>query len=132
MNEKNVLNLFHVYCGFAVLISCLGLFGLATYTSQQRTKEIGIRKVLGASVSGILMLLSKDFIKLILLASIIASAISYVALNQWLQGFAYRVAMGWEIFFISGSLVTFIGILTTCYKSRQAATVNPVESLRLD
>ena len=131
-NEKNVMNLFHVYCGFAILISCLGLFGLATYTAQQRTKEIGIRKVLGASVSGILMLLSKDFIKLILFASIAASAISYVALNQWLQGFAYHVDMSWGIFFISGFLVTFIGVITIGYKSRQAATANPVESLRLE
>ena len=128
--DKNVTNLFYVFCGFAILISCLGLFGVAAFTAQQRTKEIGIRKVLGASVSGILLLLSKDFIKLILFASIVSSAISYAALNQWLQEFAYRIDLGWELFVASGVAVTGIGILTISYKSRQVAAANPVNSLR--
>ncbi len=130
--DKNVVNLFHVYCGFAVMISCLGLFGLASFTVQQRTKEIGIRKILGASVSNILLLLSQDFIKLILIASIISGVISYAALSEWLQGFAYRVDIGWELFVASGAAITLIGILTISYKSRQAATVNPVKSLRAE
>lgn len=130
MNDKNVVNLFHVYCGFAILISCLGLFGLASFTVQQRTKEIGIRKILGASVSGILMLLSKDFIKLILIAGIVSGVISYSALSQWLLGFAYHIEMGWEVFIVSGAAVTFIAMLTIGYKSRNAATANPVNSLR--
>ena len=130
--DKNVVNLFHVYCGFAILISCLGLFGLASFTVQQRTKEIGIRKTLGASVTGILILLSKDFVKLILLAGIISGIISYALLTQWLLGFAYRVDLGWEIFIVSGAAVALIGILAISYKSRQAATANPVNSLRTE
>jgi len=129
-NDKNVINLFYFYCGLAILISCLGLFGLATLTVQQRTKEIGIRKVLGASVSGILVLLTKDFIKLIVFASIVSTVVSYMALNQWLEGFAYRIDLGWELFVVSGIVIMCIGILTIGYKSGQAATANPVNSLR--
>ena len=114
----------------AVIVSCLGLFGLSIYTIGQRIKEIGIRKVLGASVGGIVVLLSKDFLKLVLLAILIASPIAWYATQQWLADFAYKIEVGWWIFLISGSIVIVIALLTISFQSILAALMNPVKSLR--
>jgi len=116
----------------AILISCLGLFGLAAFATTQRTKEIGIRKVLGASVKQIVGLLSKDFIKLVLIAIIIASPIAYYFMNQWLQDFAYRINIEWWIFALAGIIAIAIALLTVSYQAIKAAIANPVKSLRTE
>jgi ABC-type antimicrobial peptide transport system permease subunit len=116
----------------AIIISCLGLFGLASFTTEQRTKEIGIRKVLGATVGNILLLLTKDFIKWVLIASIIAWPIGYFAMSKWLQDFAYRTNIGIVNFIISALLAMTIALLTVSYQSIKAALANPVESLRYE
>lgn len=113
-----------------ILISCLGLFGLAAFTAEQRTKEIGIRKVLGASVASIVTLLSKDFLKLVLIAIVIASPVAWYAMNRWLQDFAYKIAIEWWVFAGAGLLAIGIALLTVSFQSVKAALVNPVKSLR--
>ncbi|GAB3995479.1 ABC transporter permease [Spirosoma daeguense] len=114
----------------AILISCMGLFGLALFTAEQRTKEIGVRKVLGASVSSIVVLLSKDFLKLVVIALIIASPIAWWAMNQWLKDFAYKVDIAWWVFALAGLLSVGIALVTVSFQSIRAALVNPVKSLR--
>ncbi|MCY7360360.1 MAG: ABC transporter permease, partial [Rudanella sp.] len=114
----------------AVLVACLGLLGLATFTAQQRTKEIGVRKVLGASVSSIVALLSKDFLKLVLIAIVIASPIAWWAMNRWLQDFAYKIDIEWWVFALAGLLAVGIALLTVSFQSVKAALMNPVKSLR--
>lgn len=121
---------FLVFTGIAIFISCLGLFGLATFVAKQRTKEIGIRKVLGESVAGIVQLLSKDFIKLVLLALVIASPLAWWAINQWLQGFAYRINIEWWVFVVAGLAAVVIAQLTVSFQAIRAAVANPVDSLR--
>ncbi|HEY4154326.1 MAG TPA: FtsX-like permease family protein, partial [Puia sp.] len=108
----------------------LGLFGLSTFMAQQRVKEIGVRKVLGASVSGIVLLLSKDFIKLILMAVVIAVPLCWWAMNQWLQGFAYRITIGPVVFLEAGMVSLSIALATMAWRSVKAALNNPVNSLR--
>ena len=114
----------------AILISCLGLFGLATHAAAQRIKEIGIRKVLGASILGIIQLLSKDFLKLVLIALIVASPIAWWVLDKWLDNFVFRINIEWWVFVLTGVLAIFIAFLTVSYQSIKAALANPVESLR--
>ncbi len=114
----------------AILISCLGLFGLATFTAEQRTKEIGVRKVLGASVASIVDLLSKDFVKLVLIAIIIASPIAWYVMNAWLADFAYKIDIAWWYFALAGGLAVGIALLTVSFQSVRAALANPVDSLR--
>ena len=116
--------------GLIILIACLGLFGLAALTAEQRTREIGIRKVLGASVSGIVALLSKDFLKLVVIAILIATPIAWYATDLWLQGFAYRIDIGWGVFVLAGLLAVGIALFTVSFQSVKAAVRNPVESLR--
>lgn len=116
----------------AIVIACLGLFGLAAFMAEQHTKEIGIRKVLGASTSSIVMLLSNDFIKLVGVAFVVATPIAYLAMNQWLEGFVYRVETGVSVFVLAGSLALLIALLTVSYQSIRAALADPVESLRYD
>ena len=116
----------------AILIACLGLFGLAAFTAEQRTKEIGIRKVLGATVAGIFLLLSKDFMRLALIAVIIAIPIAYFALTEWLQNFAYHIAVGATAILISAALAMIILLLTISYQAIKSALVNPVKSLRYE
>jgi len=118
--------------GFAIFISCLGLFGLASFNAEQRTKEIGIRKVLGSSVSRIVMLLSKDLTKLVLLANIIAWPVAWFSLNRWLQSFLYRTHINLDIFIIAGAITLIIALFTVSYHSIKAATANPVETLRYE
>ena len=114
----------------AILIACLGLFGLAAFTAEQRTKEIGVRKVLGASVVSITALLSKDFLKLVLVALVIAAPVAWYFLDGWLQSYAYHIAMPWWIFGVAGLLAILVAFLTVSYQSIKAAVVNPVKSLR--
>jgi ABC-type antimicrobial peptide transport system permease subunit len=114
----------------AILVSCLGLFGLATYTAEKRTKEIGVRKVLGASVAHIILLFSKDFLKLVALSFVIASPLAWYAMNIWLQDFAYSIDIEWWIFLITALLLVSITSLTVSFQAIKAAFVNPVESLR--
>ena len=130
--EQQMSHVFQIFSGLAILIACLGLFGLAAFTTQQRTKEIGIRKILGASVSGIVCLLSKDFLKLVLIANIIAWPIAYYAMNQWLQSFAYRIDLGISTFILSGLIALLIALLTVSYQAIKAARANPVEALRYE
>lgn len=114
----------------AIFVSCLGLFGLATFTAEQRTKEIGIRKVLGASIVGITALLSSSFLKLVLLAIALAAPVAYYGMNLWLQDFAYRIELQWWVFVLAGVLAMLIAFLTVGWQSVKAALANPVESLR--
>ena len=116
----------------AIFISCMGLFGLITFTTEQRTKEIGVRKILGASVRGITMMLCKDFVMLVLISIIIASPIAWYFMQQWLIGFPYRVAISWWIFIIAGFAAIAIALLTVSYQAIKAATANPVKSLRTE
>ena len=130
--EQQMSHVFQIFSGLAILIACLGLFGLAAFTTQQRTKEIGIRKILGASVSGIVCLLSKDFLKLVLIANIIAWPIAYYAMDQWLQSFAYRINLGIGTFILSSLIALLIALLTVSYQAIKAARANPVEALRYE
>lgn len=113
-----------------ILIACLGLFGLATYAAEQRIKEIGIRKVLGASVSSIISMLSKDFVKLVLVAAVIAFPVAAWAMHQWLQDFAYQVGLQWWVFLVAGGAALFIALFTVSFQAIKAALSNPVKSLR--
>jgi putative ABC transport system permease protein len=115
-----------------IFISCLGLLGLASFTAEQRTKEIGIRKVLGSTVAGVAVLLSKEFIKWVLLANLIAWPVAYLAVHRWLENFAIRTRIGWEIFLLSGCMALVISLVTVCYQSIKAAVANPVDSLRYE
>ena len=131
-SEQRLGQIFSYFTFIAVFISCLGLFGLASFTAEQRTKEIGIRKVLGDSVSGILMLLSRDFVKWVIVANVIAIPIAYTAMNRWLQNFAYRTHMGIRTFLISITMALIIALISVSYQSVKAATANPVDSLRYE
>ena len=114
----------------AIIISCLGLFGLASYSAEIRVKEIGIRKVLGASVQNVVSLLSRDFIKLVLIANLIAWPLAWLALNKWLQDFAYRININWWIFIAAGISAVLIALLTVSFQAIKAAIANPIKSLR--
>jgi putative ABC transport system permease protein len=129
-DEKRTATLASLFAALAIFISCLGLFGLAAYMAEARIKEIGIRKVLGASVSNITTLLSKDFLKLVLIALIIASPLAWYAMNRWLSDFDYRVTISWWTFAVAGALALLIALLTVCYQAIKAALRNPVRSLR--
>ncbi|MFD2933672.1 ABC transporter permease [Spirosoma flavum] len=129
-SEQQTGFLFTVFAVIAILISCLGLFGLAAYTAQVRTREIGVRKVLGASITGIIQLLAKDFIKLVLIAIVIAVPIAWWSMNHWLQDFAYRIDIKWWMFAIAGLLALTIALLTVSFQSIKAALMNPIKSLR--
>ena len=115
-----------------IFISCMGLFGLAMFSAERRTKEIGIRKVLGASVANITAMLSKDFLILVLIAFLVASPIAWYCMNQWLQGFAYRVSISWWIFALAGSAAILIALITVSFQAIKAALANPVKSLRTE
>jgi putative ABC transport system permease protein len=130
LNEDRFEKLFFNFAILAIFISCLGLLGLASYSTLQRTKEIGIRKVLGASVTGITSLLSKDFLKLVLIALVIASPIAWFGMHKWLQGFAYRIDIGFWVFLLAGVLAISIALLTVSFQAIKAAVANPVKSLR--
>jgi putative ABC transport system permease protein len=128
--EKQTTHLMNIAMVVSICISCLGLFGLATLTTRRRTKEIGIRKVLGIGTGQIVFILSKDTIKLVLLAIVIASPIAWYGMNQWLHGFAFRIAINWWIFVLAGTVAVFIAFCTISYQSIKAALVNPIEALK--
>jgi len=128
--ERNLSKLITLATGIAVLISCLGLFGLVTFTAERRIKEIGVRKVLGASVASIVTLLSRDFLTLIIIAVVIASPLAWWGVDKWLQGFAYRIDLSAGIFLLAGLLVIGIALATVSFQSVKAAIMNPVKSLR--
>ncbi len=130
--EQQFAQILNTATGIAIFISCMGLFGLVAFMTQRRTKEIGIRKVLGASVTQIVNLLSKDFLKLVILGIVIASPIAYWAMNKWLQDFAYRVDIEWWVFALAGIVAIVIALLTVSYQSIKAALANPVKSLRTE
>jgi len=131
-DEKRVGTLASIFSALTILISCLGLFGLATYMAENRTKEIGVRKVLGASVSGITTLLSKDFLKLVFISFLIAAPIAWWMMYSWLQDYPYHVEIKWWIFALAGLLSILIAVLTVGYQAIKAAIANPVKSLRTE
>ncbi len=131
-SEERFGRLFLNFAILAIFISCLGLLGLASYSTIQRTKEIGIRKVLGASTSNIVNLLSKDFLKLVAISAIIAFPIAWFSMNKWLQDFAYRIGVTWWAFVAAGMLATFIALFTISFQAIKAAIANPVKSLRTE
>ncbi|MDQ3535517.1 MAG: ABC transporter permease [Bacteroidota bacterium] len=130
ISETTMGKLSFYFTIMAILISCLGLFGLAAFTAEQRTKEIGVRKILGASIESIVLLLSKDFLKPVLISILIATPIAWYAADQWLQEFRYREEINITLFVIAGGLSILIAWLTVCYQSLRAAITNPVDSLR--
>ncbi|MFT5752368.1 MAG: putative ABC transport system permease protein, partial [Dokdonia sp.] len=130
--EQKIGNTLTIFALLTIFVACLGLFGLVTYTAEQRIKEIGIRKVLGSSVAQIVALLSKDFLKLVLVSFVIAFPLAYYLMNAWLQDFAYRVTLSPWVFVLAGVTTLVIAFLTVSFKSIQAATVNPVKSLKAE
>jgi len=130
--EALISKAFQVFAGIAIIISCLGLFGLIMFSAGQKMKEIGVRKVLGATVTDIVMLLSKDFLKPVLVAIIIASPVSWYVMNKWLQDFAYRVNINWWVFVTAGVLALMIALMTVGFQAIKAAIANPVKSLRTE
>lgn len=131
-SEERFGNLFLNFAVLAIFISCLGLLGLASYSTIQRTKEIGVRKVMGASVSNIVGLLSKDFLKLVLISFFIAGPVAGYFMYKWLQDFAYRVGLNWWVFLVAGMLAVFIALFTISFQAIKAAVTNPVKSLRTE
>ncbi|MVN22649.1 ABC transporter permease [Mucilaginibacter arboris] len=128
--EQNTGLILGIFAGLTIFVACLGLFGLATFIAEQRTKEIGIRKVLGANVASVVSLLSKDFVKLVFIAFLIASPIAWLVMNKWLQYFAYRIQISWWTFFIAAIGALLIALLTISFRAIKAALANPVNSLR--
>jgi len=131
-SEERVASLASVFTALAIFISCLGLFGLASFVAEQRTKEIGVRKVLGASISQLWLLLSKDFITLVVIALLIASPLAYYIMGEWLQKFNYRAPVGWDVFAIACFGALIITLITVSFQAIKAATSNPVKSLRTE
>ncbi len=131
-SEQRVAILSRYFAGIAIIISCLGLFGLITYTAESKVKEIGVRKVLGASVPHIVTLLSKNFVVLVVIAAAIAFPVAWYGLSNFLQGYAYRTEMSWWVFAAAGGITLLVAIITVSFKCIQAALANPVKSLRTE
>ncbi|SDK02132.1 putative ABC transport system permease protein [Catalinimonas alkaloidigena] len=129
-SDRQVSQVIGILAGLAVFIACLGLFGLATFTAEQRTREIGIRKVLGASISAITLLLSKDFLKLVLIAFVVSAPLAWYVMQRWLEDFAYRTDLSWWVFALAGFLAFLIAGLTVSYQAIKASLANPVRTLR--
>ncbi len=129
-NEQHIGLILGIFAGLTIFVACLGLFGLATYTAEQRTREIGIRKVLGAGITSIVTLLSKDFVRLVVVAFLIAAPVAWWVMNQWLLDFAYRLPISWWIFALAAILALLISLFTIGYRAIRAASANPTESLR--
>jgi len=132
VTEQRMGKLFNVFSVLSIVISCLGLFGLATFATQRRIKEIGVRKVLGASEAGIVALLSKDFIQLVAVSLIIAFPVAYWTMSKWLQSFAYRISISWWVFAVAGITAILIALITVSFQAIKAAIANPVKSLRTE
>ncbi len=131
-NDQMFGKVFGIFAGFAIFVACLGLLGLSLFATAQRTKEIGVRKVLGASVSNIVLLISKDFIKLVIIAFVIASPVAWYIMHQWLQDFAYRINISWWIFLLAGLCAVIVALATISFQAIKAAIANPVKSLRTE
>lgn len=129
-DQQQTAKLAFIFSLLAISISCLGLFGLASYMAELKTKEIGIRKVLGASVSGITAMLSRDFVKLVVIAILIASPLAWWAMNKWLQDFSYRIEIQWWTFGFAGASAILIALITVSSQAIRAASSNPVKTLR--
>lgn len=128
--ENRLSALIRYFMIIAIIICCLGLFGLAAFSAEQRTKEIGIRKVLGSSVPGIMSLLSKDFVKLVLIGNIVAIPVAWWLMHEWLKGFAYQTTLEWWLFAIALCISVLIALFTVSFQAIRAALANPVKSLR--
>ena len=128
--EQQLGQIFLIFAGLAIFIACLGLLALAAFTAERRTKEISIRRVLGASVTNLVSLLSSEFLKLVLIALVIAVPIAWYAMKSWLQNFAYRADLSWWLFAIAGLLAVLIALLTVSFQSIKAALSNPMDALR--
>jgi putative ABC transport system permease protein len=132
VKDERFGNAIGMFAFLAITVSCLGILGMAVFASERRAKEIGIRKVHGASVNDLMILLNKDFIKWVIVAFVVACPIGWYAMNKWLQEFAYRTEMRWWIFVLSGVIALVIALLTVSWQTWRAATANPVESLRYE
>ena len=130
--EEQLGEIFGVFAGLAIFVASMGLFGLASFSVEQRTKEIGVRKILGATVSGLVLNLSKDFTKLVLIAFVLALPIAYFAILMWLQNFAYRASIDPGLFVVAGLLALIVSWITVSFHTIKAALSNPVESLRYE
>jgi putative ABC transport system permease protein len=131
-SELRTAKVFNIFSTIAILLACLGLFGLSAYSAKQKIKEIGIRKVLGASVANITLMLSNSFIKLVLLAFMIATPVAWLVMDKWLQSFAYRISISWWMVALAGIFATVIALVTVSYQAIKAAIANPVKSLRTE
>lgn len=131
-SEQRMGTVFSIFTILSIFVACLGLFGLTAYTAERRTREIGIRKVLGAPVFSIVRLLSRDFIRLVILATVIAFPLAWWAMSRWLEDFVYRVSIGWQVFVLSAAAAIFISIVTISFQSIKSALANPVKSLRTE
>jgi len=131
-DEVRTSKLSAFFASLAIMISCLGLFGLVSFVAEQRTREIGIRKVLGASISGVVALLSKDFLKLVTIAFLIACPVAWFFMHRWLENYTYRANLSWWMFVLAGLLALFIALVTLSFQSIRAAIANPVKSLRTE
>lgn len=130
--EITTRKVFGVFSMLAIFIACLGLLALAAFTAERRTKEIGVRKVLGATTGGIVALLAKDFLKLVVIALVIASPIAWYAMHEWLQDFHYRIDIEWWVFVVAGLAAVLVAFVTVSFQSIRAASLNPVESLQTE
>jgi len=130
--EDKLRSLLWIFTGIAIFVGCLGLFGLAAYTAERRRKEVGIRKVLGATTQNVVVLLSKDFIRFVVLSLLIASPVAWYFMNNWLQGFAYRINIGWWVFAVAAIVALSIVFITVSFETIKAAIANPVKSLRTE
>ena len=131
-SEQKFGKIFNCFSALAILIACLGLLGLISFSAEIRTKEIGIRKVLGASIASVLKLITKEYLLLIAVASVIAWPVSYYFLNNWLKNFSYRINVNWDVFLFSGIIILVIALVTVSYQSVKAARANPVEALKYE
>jgi putative ABC transport system permease protein len=130
--EQQTAKIFSSFSSLAILLACLGLFALAAYTTVQRAREIGIRKILGAGIRDIMILISGDFIKLVVIASLIAFPVAWFSANRWLQQFAYRIPISGWVFLLAGIVATFIAGASISFQALKAANANPVKSLKTD
>jgi putative ABC transport system permease protein len=129
-SEKRLGNTFAIFAGLAIVVACLGLFALAAFTAEQRTKEIGIRKTLGASINSIVFLLSREYGKLVLIAFVLSTPVAWYGVHLWIQGYSYRADIGFTVYLLAGSITLVIALLTIGYQCIRAALMNPAQSLR--
>jgi putative ABC transport system permease protein len=131
-NEQKLEAIFSAFAVLAIIVACLGLFGLATFAAENRIKEIGIRKALGASVTNIFILLSKEFLRWVIVANLISWPVAYYFMSEWLNDFAYRIALGFGVFVLSGIIALLIALITVSRQALKAAKTNPVDSLKYE